>query len=128
MKDKFKKVITDEKTGIKYALVGDYYYPLLAFPKQNQIHLNKYGRMRLDYLKEYKKAQYEIMMLKGTLNLHLEEVQNACENRVNTLIKKLAEEDVNENLKATDQLKWVGMMNNIKNRAEEIAMNELIYV
>ena len=129
MKDKLEKQIIDEKTGIKYVLVGDYYYPLVTIPKQKKIHLNKYGRMRLNYLKENKKAEYEIMLLDNTLISHLDEVQTACENRVNMLIKEMEKkEKVTEELKAKDQLKWVGMMNNIKNSAEEIVEKELIFI
>lgn len=129
MKDKLEKQIIDEKTGIKYVLVGDYYYPLVTIPKQKKINLNKYGRMRLNYLKENKKAEYEIMLVDNTLISHLDEVQTACENRVNMLIKMMAKnEKVTEELKAKDQLKWVGMMNNIKNSAEEIVEKELIFI
>lgn len=129
MKDKLEKQIIDEKTGIKYVLVGDYYYPLVNIPKQKKINLNKYGRMRLNYLKENKKAEYEIMLLDNTLISHLDEVQTACENRVNMLIKEMAKnENVTEELKVKDQLKWIGMMNNIKNSAEEIVEKELIFI
>ena len=129
MKDKLEKQIIDEKTGIKYVLVGDYYYPLVTIPKQKKIHLNKYGRMRLNYLKEHKKAEYSIMLLDGTLNAHLKEIQGTAQNRIEQIINKLkAESDLTEEMKDTDILYWVGTMNAIKNQAEEMVFNELIYV
>ena len=70
-----KERFIDEKTGIEYVRQGDYYTPNLVLPKQNKIHLNKYGRMRLNYLKEHKKAEYTIMFMNMTLNKHLKEVQ-----------------------------------------------------
>lgn len=110
-------------------LEGDYYIPKLTLPKQETIILNKYGRMRLNYLKEHKKAEYSIMLLDGTLNAHLKEIQETAQNRVEQIINKLkAESDLTEEMKDTDILYWVGTMNAIKNQAEEIVFNELIYV
>ena len=85
--------------------------------------------MRLNYLKEHKKAEYSIMLLDGTLNVHLKEIQETAQNRVEQIINKLkAESDLTEEMKDTDILYWVGTMNAIKNQAEEIVFNELIYV
>ena len=124
-----KETIIDEKTGIEYHLEGDYYIPNLALPKQEKVTLNKYGRMRLNYLKEHKKAEYSIMLLDGTLNAHLKEIQGTAQNRIEQIINKLkAESDLTEEMKDTDILYWVGTMNAIKNQAEEIVFNELIYV
>ena len=98
-------------------------------PKEEKITLNKYGRMRLKYLKEYKKADYTIMLMDGTLNTHLKELQETADNRVQQLINKLkAKSDLTEDMKNTDMLYWVGTMNAIKQQAEEIILNELIYV
>ena len=116
------------KYGIEYTKVGDYYMPNLVLEKE-KIILNKYGRMRLNYLKEHKKAEYSIMLLDGTLNAHLKEIQETAQNRVEQIINKLkAESDLTEEMKDTDILYWVGTMNAIKNQAEEIVFNELIYV
>ena len=129
MNNKLKDTIIDEKTGIEYHLEGDYYMPNLTLPKQEKIILNKYGRMRLNYLKEHKKAEYSIMLLDGTLNAHLKEIQGTAQNRIEQIINKLkAESDLTEEMKDTDMLYWVGTMNAIKNQAEEIVFNELIYV
>lgn len=129
MKNELPKTKIDERTGIEYRLEGDYYIPNLILPKQETIILNKYGRMRLNYLKEHKKAEYSIMLLDGTLNAHLKEIQERAQNRVEQIINKLkAESDLTEEMKDTDILYWVGTMNAIKNQAEEIVFNELIYV
>ena len=129
MKNELPKTKIDERTGIEYRLEGDYYIPNLTLPKQETIILNKYGRMRLNYLKEHKKAEYSIMLLDGTLNAHLKEIQETAQNRVEQIINKLkAESDLTEEMKDTDILYWVGTMNAIKNQAEEIVFNELIYV
>ena len=74
MNNELPKTKIDEKTGIEYHLEGDYYIPNLVMPKQEKITLNKYGRMRLKYLKENKKAEYSIMLMDGTLNNHLKEI------------------------------------------------------
>ena len=98
-------------------------------PKQENITLNKYGRMRLNYLKEHKKADYSIMLLDGTLNTHLKEIQEQATSRVEQIIKQLKDNsDLAEEMKNTDMLYLVGTMNAIKNQAEEIVFNELIYV
>ena len=129
MKNELPKTKIDERTGIEYRLEGDYYIPNLILPKQETIILNKYGRMRLNYLKEHKKAEYSIMLLDGTLNAHLKEIKETAQNRVEQIINKLkAESDLTEEMKDTDILYWVGTMNAIKNQAEEIVFNELIYV
>ena len=98
-------------------------------PKGEKITLNKYGRMRLKYLKEYKKADYTIMLMDGTLNTHLKELQGTADNRVQQLINELiAKSDLTEDMKNTDMLYWVGTMNSIKAQAEEIVFSELIYI
>lgn len=119
----------DERTRIEYHLEGDYYIPNLVMPEQEKITLNKYGRMRLNYLKENKKAEYSIMLMDGTLNSHLKEIQETATERVEKIIKQLKfKSNLTEDTKNTDMLYWVGMMNNFKNQAEEIVFNELIYV
>ena len=85
--------------------------------------------MRLHYLKTQKKAEYTILLTEDKLNKHLQEIDKTATNRYNLLMKQLAEqENITEELKAINQLEWVGKMNSIKNRAEEIIFNELIYV
>ena len=85
--------------------------------------------MRLKYLKEYRKADYTIMLINGTLNTHLKEIQETVQTRVEQIINQLKEKsDLTEDMKNTDVLYWVGTMNSIKSQAEEIVFNELIYV
>lgn len=129
MDNKLPKTKIDERTGIEYYLEGNYYIPNLAMPKQEKIALNKYGRMRLNYLKEYKKADYTIMLINGTLNTHLKELQEIAQTRIDQIINELKEKsDLTEDMKNTDMLYWVGTMNSIKTQAEEIVFSELIYV
>ena len=127
--EELKKEITDEKTGIDYTLVGDYYLPNLKLEQEEKITLNKYGLLRLDYLKKHKKVELSIMFMNMTLNKHLKEVQETAQARVNELVEQLkAKSDLTEDMKNTDMLYWVGTMNTIKSQAEEIVLKELIYV
>ena len=125
LKDRF----IDKKTGIEYIRNGDYYLPNLVLAEQKKIQLNKYGRLRLDYLKNHKKAEYAILFMDNKLTDHLEKVQEIATKRVEEIIKSLKEQsNLSEEMKNTDQLYWVGMMNNFKKQAEEIVLKELIYV
>lgn len=125
LKDRF----IDEKTGIEYIRNGDYYLPNLVLTEQKKIQLNKYGRLRLDYLKNHKKAEYTILFMDNKLTDHLEELQEIAARKVEEIIKSLKEQsNLTEEIKNTDQLYWIGMMNNFKNQAEEIVLKELIYV
>lgn len=129
MNNELPRTKIDERTGIEYRLEGDYYIPNFTMPKQEKITLNKYGRMRVNYLKEHKKAEYSIMLLEGTLNTYLKEIQETATARVEQIIKLLKEKsNLTEEMKNTDVLYWVGTMNSIKAQAEEIIYNELIYV
>lgn len=124
-----KESYIDERTGIEYRLVGDYYLPNLVLEQEEKIILNKYGRLRLKFLKENKKAEYTIMLMNGTLNKHLKEIQETAQKRVDIIVEQLKEKNnITEDMKNTNQLYWVGMMNSFKNIAEEIVLNELIYV
>ena len=119
----------DNKYGIEYTKVGDYYIPNLVLEKEEKITLNKYGRLRLKFLKENKKAEYIIMFMNETLNKHLKKIQEAAQARVDLIVEQLKKENnLTEEMKNTNQLYWVGMMKNFKNEAEEIVFNELIYV
>ena len=129
MNNQLPKTKIDERTGIEYHLEGDYYIPNLAILRQEKITLNKYGRMRLKYLKEYKKADYIIMLMNGTLNTHLKEIQETTHTRIEQIINELkTKNNLTEDMKNTDMLYWIGTMNSIKNQAEEVIYKELIYV
>ena len=114
---------------ITYTKVGDYFMPNLVLSDSvKDFRIGKYGRMRLKYLKENRKAEYIILNMNGELKKHLMEIDKLAKERVEFLIKQQARrQNVDEKLKQNDQLKWVGMMNNIKNSAEEIVINELIF-
>lgn len=119
----------ERKNKIEYHREGDYYLPNLVLVEQKKIQLNKYGRLRLDYLKNHKKAEYTILFMDNKLTDHLEEIQETATKRIDEIIKSLKEQsNLTEEMKNTNQLYWVGMMNNFKNQAEEIVLKELIYV
>lgn len=125
MDNELPKIKIDERTCIEYHLDGDYYIPNLVMPKQEKITLNKYG----NYLKEYKKADYTIMLMNGTLNTHVKEIQETADNRAQQIISELkVKSDLTEDMKNTDMFYWVGTMNSIKAQAEEIVFSELIYI
>ena len=118
----------ENKYEIEYTKVGDYFMPNLVLEKEEKIILNKYGRMRLKFLKENKKAEYTIMFMNGTLNKHLKEIQETAQTRINILIEQLKQQNnLTEEMKNTEQLYWFSMMNNFKNIEEEIILKELIY-
>ena len=121
----------ERKNKIEYHKEGDYYVPNLVIPKDEypDYCIGKYGRLRLKYLKENKKAEYTIMFMNGTLNKHLKKIQETAQKRIDIIIEELKQQNnLTEEMKNTDQLYWVSMMNNFKNTAEEIVLNELIYV
>ena len=117
-----------EELGGTYRQVGDYLIPDIELPERNY-EISKYGRMRHRYLKEHCKVQYTTMVLDGTLYDHLEEIDRICNERMETMVAAMKKQQgITEELKARDQLAWVGAMNNIRNAAEEIISKELIYV
>ena len=114
---------------ITYHREGDYLISDLSLPKQTEKSIEKYGRLRLHFIKEHKKGLYTELLISGTLKQHLIEIYESATDKVNELIKQLAEvEHIDENLKEHHQMQWVQAMNNIKNRAEEIVLNEILYV
>ena len=115
--------------GITYRSQGNYFVPNLTLKSVPKGAVGKYGLMRLSYLKENHKATYQSLLVKNKLTHHLTEIDETARLRLDSIIKSLAEkENVNEELKATDQMKWVGLMNNFQNIAEEIVLKELIYL
>ena len=116
--------------NITYHKEGDYLIPDLIMEKSNSTYnVGKYGHLRNNYIKEHKRGLYTELMINGTLTEHLIDIDKTATARVKNIVDKLAKtENVNEDLKSREQLAWVRAMNNIKNRAEEIVFNELIYV
>ena len=123
------KELSKNKYGIEYTKVGDFYLPNIALPKPRRTgNIGKYGRLRLQYLEEYHKAECMLMRINNELTSHLLDIEDECRTIVENLIEQMAKkENITEELKAHNQLEWVQKMNNIKNRAEEIAYNEIIY-
>lgn len=123
-----KKHITDEKAGISYTLHGDYYLPDLVLPAEKEKPIGIWGRKHLDYLKEHRRLVYLNLLTSGRLKEYLMSVDEQAEEMFSRLVRQMAKrEGVTEQLKADDQMAWVGAMNNIRNRAKEIVNAELIY-
>ena len=118
-----------EEMGGTYRQEGDYLIPNLTLPNDDDYEIGKYGRMRLDYLKKHRKILYTNYVTEGTLSKHLSEIDQACNEHMETLVPTMAKQEcVSEALKAADQMEWVCRMNNIRNRAEEIVLREVVYV
>lgn len=123
-----KKHIYDESNGLWYELIGDYYIPVLTLSSEEQRPIGKWGRMHWDYLKEYRPLCYNDLILSGQFWTYLVVLNEQAQNRLEVIIDQMkASEGVTEELKAADQMAWVGAMNSIRNRAEEIILREMIY-
>ena len=124
-----KKHIIGEN-GISYTLGEDgLYYPDLRIAEGTHYEIGKYGRMRCEYLKNYHRGEYIKLLMNERLNEYLHEVDTQCYERLELLVEQMkAGTGITEELKATDQMKWVGLMNNVRSSAEEIVLKELIYV
>ena len=123
-----KKQIYDEKNGMGYTLHGDYYLPDLVLREEEPTY-GKYGMLRKQFLKEYRSARYQYMLLTEKLNEHLNQIDQEVREQVEMLMKQMAEKKgVTEELKVQDQMKWVRLMNNIKVSAEEIILKNMVYV
>ena len=114
---------------LTYTKVGDYLLPNLTIKNQNYKRINKYGLLKLNYLKENNKALYTTLLMKNELTNYLISVSNECENRLNNLMEQFKKSDklLSEKSTENNQLNWIKLMNNYKNIAEEIILNELIY-
>ena len=123
-----EKCIYNGNNGLWYELQGDYYIPCLTLDEENTQPIGMWGRKHLRYIKEHRPVLHTTLLLSGKLNSYLAEIDNRATEMFDRLVKQLAEkEDVTEQLKATDQMAWVGAMNNIRNRAEEIVNTEVLY-
>ena len=123
-----EKYIYDNTNGLWYELQGDYYIPCLVLDEEDIQPIGMWGRKRLRYIKEHHRALYTSLLISGKLNSHLAEINNRATEMFDRLVKRQAEkEGVTEQLKAQDQMAWVGAMNNIRYAAEEIVLSELIY-
>ena len=121
-----EKYIT--QNGIKYELKGEQYYPMLGMVEQEEHSIGKYGLLHRDYIKQHKRGTYTTLLTEGRLNAHLHEIDVQATSMVEAIVANLARErGIDEELKASDPLKWVAEMNNIKASAEEIVLREVIY-
>ena len=121
-----QEFITDERTGIEYQLIGAYYYPCLMIEEPPT--LSKYGRMRARYLREHKKVLYFNLLVSGKLNEHLVEIDTSAWDMAEYLTKEMAKrQGVTEQLKATDMIRCIGIMNNIRSCVDEIVLNDIVY-
>ena len=118
----------DENNGLWYELQGDYYLPCLKLPEKEQPHIGIWGQRHLRYLKKHHRVCYANLLTSGKLNSHLAEIQQTAQRRMEEIVAQMAKaEGVTEELKARDQMKWVGLMNSLKAQAEEIILSELVY-
>lgn len=123
-----KKQIYDEKNGMSYTLHGDYYLPDLVLREEEPTY-GKYGMLRKQFLKEHRPIRYQNLLLSGKLTAHLNQIDQEVTEQVEVLMKQMAEKQgINENIKRRDQMNWVRLMNNIKVSAEEIVVQEVIYM
>lgn len=124
-----KKRIYDEKNDLWYELRGDYYYPLLVLPEEEHKPIGVWGQRHRRYLNEHKRAVYTTLLTAGKLNSYLADIDRQAQDMFLRLVEQMAErEGVTEKLKAEDQMHWVGLMNNIADRAREIVNMELIFI
>ena len=123
-----EKFIYDESNGLWYELQGDYYFPCLKLPDEEQIEIGVWGQRHLEYIKHHRKSFYTALVLDCKLNRSLADINKQAEEMFSALVKQMASaEGITEQLKAENQIEWVGQMNNIRNRATEIVNGELIY-
>ena len=125
---KMDKYIFDESNGLWYELIGDYYFPCLTVPAEEEQPVGIWGQRHLRYIKEYRKARYASLLLDGRLNSYLADIDQQAQERLDTIIEQMAlSQGITEALKAADQMAWVKRMNNIRSGAAEVVNIEIIY-
>ncbi|MCD7957317.1 MAG: TnpV protein [Lachnospiraceae bacterium] len=127
--NELKPRIHDDSNGLDYVLVGDYYIPDLRLEEQEERRpIGKWGRMHLRYLKEHRPITYTELTFSGRMRTYLADINEQAQERLELIIEQMKEaEGVTEDMKRRDQMGWVGAMNSIRNRAEEIVLTEIIY-
>ena len=122
-----KQHFTDEKTGIRYALQGDYYLPDLALPAEEQQSIGIWGQRHLRHIKQNQRELYANLLTSGKLNSYLADIDRQAEEMFSRLVKQMEErEGVTEQLKVDNQMAWVARMNDIRSRATEVVNTDLI--
>ena len=123
-----KQHFTDEKTGFRYTLQGDYYLPDLALPAEEQHPIGIWGQRHLRHIKQNRRALYTNLLTSGKLNSYLADINRQAEEMFSRLVKELAEkEGITETLKAENQMLWVQRMNAVQETATEIVNNDLVF-
>ena len=123
-----KKHIYDESNGLWYELIGDYYIPVLTLSSDEQRPIGKWGRMHRDYLEQHHPILFNDLVLNGQLWTYLADLNEQAQEHLSLIIDQMkVSEGVTEELKVADQMAWIGAMNSIRNRAEEILLHEMIY-
>ena len=123
-----EKYIYNEQNGLWYELQGDYYIPCLVLDEEENQPIGMWGRKYLRYIKEHRPVLYTVLLLGGNLSSYLAEIDIRATEMYDQLMQKMVQkEGINEQLKAKDPMAWVGAMNNIRNRAEEIVNTEVLY-
>ena len=116
------------QNGIKYELKGEQYYPMLEIAGQKEHKIGKYGLLHRDYIKQHKRGTYTTLLTEGRLNSYLHEIDVQANSMIEAIVANLARErGIDEELKASDAIKWVAEMNSIKASAEEIVLKEVVY-
>ena len=116
------------ENGIKYELRGEQYYPIFNEMNTIEYRIGKYGLLHRDYIKQHKRGTYTTLLTEGRLNAHLHEIDVQANEMVEAIVANLARErGIDEELKASDVLKWVAEMNSIKASTEEIVLREVVY-
>lgn len=122
------KYIFNESNGLWYERQGDYYIPCLSLPEEEERTIGLWGQRHLRYIREYRKALYTSLQLSGKLNSYLADIDRQAEAMLSQLVEQMAQrQGATEQLKASDQMAWVGRMNNIRANAVEIVNQEIIY-
>lgn len=118
------------ENGIGYTLGADgLYYPDLELTERTHYEIGRYGRMRWEYLKTHRRGEYIKLLMEGKLNEYLHDVDEECYEGMELLVEQMkVGTGITEELKASDQLKWVGLMNNTRSAAEEIVVKEIVYI
>ena len=123
-----EKYITDERTGVKYELIGDYYLIVGEDEPEEGQPIGTWGQRHLRYLKEHRRVRYTTLLTGGELNAYLADIDRRAEELFPRLVKQMADADgISETLKANDQMEWVGRMNSCRDRATEIVYHQVIY-
>ena len=116
------------QNGIEYERRGEQYYPLLDLGEQTSYQIGKYGNLHLEFIKQHRRGTYTTLLTENRLNEHLHSIDEQVHEQIDLHIAQMAERmGATEELKASDPMRWVRLMNNIKSLAEEIVLKEVVY-